>query len=274
MDVIRFADVIIAPLVLLFYSWMSPTKSSIFRSIQRLIVGVDALITSFILLDLYLDSLLRRESTLIPFSGTSSRSAEAKKLSRHILTPSGRSGIPRSSLTSLLPGVPASCRRGSRFLSSSHRLPSHDTPGTPMGSPFLNLLPPKKQVAVSAFDFSQRLFQDPKPEVFIPATGSAGAGPVLDSVGKQRYAGFSDGSLWERLFLSPSPSVRLLQRCFPMLSRMASVFDSFLRACLVMDGADSFVLLWSSRDGHKAGTSFYFILHSPENPSSTSCSSG
>lgn len=252
MDVIRFADVIIAPLVLLFYSWMSPTKSSIFRSIQRLIVGVDALITSFILLDLYLDSLLRRESTLIPFSGTSSRSAEAKKLSRHILTPSGRSGIPRSSLTSLVPGVPASCRRGSRFLSSSHRLPSHDTPGTPMGSPFLNLLPLKKQVAVSAFDFPQRLFQDPKPEVFIPATGS----------------------LWERLFLSPLPSVRLLQRCFPMLSRMASVFDSFLRACLVMDGADSFVLLWSSRDGHKAGTSFYFILHSPENPSSTSCSSG
>ena len=111
-----------------------------------------------------------------------------------------------------------------------------------MGSPFLNLLPPKKQVAVSAFDFSQRLFQDPKPEVFIPATGSAGAGPVLDSVGKQRYAGFSDGSLWERLFLSPLPSVRLLQRCFPMLSRMASVFDSFLRARLVMDGADSFVL--------------------------------
>lgn len=211
---------------------------------------------------------------MIPCFGTASHTAEVKKLSRHILAPSGRSGIPRSSLTSLVPGVSASCRRGSRFLPSSYRLHLYDTPGTPTVFPFLALLPLKKQMIVSAFPFSQWLFQDPKPEVLIPATGSVGAGLVLDSAGKQRYAGFSDGMICEWLFLSPSPSVRLLQRCFPMLSRMASVFGPFLRACLVMGGADSFTLLCPLQGGHKAGTPFCFISRYPEIPSSTSCSSG
>lgn len=53
LDMIRFADVIITPLILSFYSWVTPTKSISSCTIQRLIVGVRAGSVLFLLSSLF-----------------------------------------------------------------------------------------------------------------------------------------------------------------------------------------------------------------------------
>ena len=180
---IRFADVIITPLILIFYSWLSPTKSAFNCSAQRLIVGVGASVPFFSSGSPFgLTAALRAcISSMLWNCFTRCGSQEAFAAYPRSLRPLRYSTIFFDFLGPRRLSVPPTGKQVSPFC-----LPvciPMIRRGRQRFSIFLNHPHLKKQISVSAFPFSRRLFQDPKPEGLFPATGSAGAGLSLTAQG-------------------------------------------------------------------------------------------